>query len=116
MSVSVFSTSHRESLLVGSAIHRRMKAGAFELILKPAFTPYVLGVEQSNDPGGVSTYPGHPLDTDDSDTFAGDFVKYALLLTRPSRAVGVAPLKFEAHLVLPRGYCSPQPLPLIHFL
>ena len=33
-------------------------------------------------------------------------VKYAVLTTRPSRAVSVAPFKFEAHLGLSPGYRS----------
>src|SRR6516165_5252014 len=53
----------------------------------------VLGVEQSNGPGGISLVaPVRPLDTDGSDTFAGDFVKYAVLIGRAH------PFKYEAHL------------------
>jgi hypothetical protein len=59
--------------------------------------------------------PGCSVDTDASDTFAGDFVKYVIRI-RLSGPVGVTPFKFEAHLGLPRGYCPPQPLPSIHFL
>jgi hypothetical protein len=49
---------------------------------------------------------GHLLETNGSDTLAGGFVKYAVLITRPSGAA--TPFKFEAHLGLSRGYCSPQ--------
>jgi hypothetical protein len=74
-----------------------------------------LGVEQSNNPRGVPllAMAVGALDIDGSNTFAGDFVKYGVLTSRFSRT---DPLKCEAHLGPPRGYYSPQPLPLIYFL
>jgi hypothetical protein len=40
----------------------------------------VLGVEQLNGSGGAALVPGCSVDTDASDTFAGDFVKYSYAL------------------------------------
>jgi hypothetical protein len=42
--------------------------------------------------------PVRPLDTDGSDTFAGDFVAYAVLINRISPA---DPVKYETHLDAP---------------
>jgi hypothetical protein len=76
----------------------------------------LLGVEQSNcsDEVALVVGAGHFVETDGSDTLTGSFVKYAVLITGPSGAVTA--FKFKAHLGLRRDYCSPQPLPLIHFL
>jgi hypothetical protein len=70
----------------------------------------VLGVEQSNCPGGAALVAGagHLVETDGSDTLAGGFVKYTVLITRPSGAV--TPFKFEgicASLMatVPRSLC-----------
>jgi len=56
----------------------------------------VIGVEKSNGPGGLprTASARRPFDTDDSDIFAGDFVRYAVLISRPSCA---EPIKYEAH-------------------
>src|SRR5262249_48893787 len=57
-------------------------------------------VEKSNGPGRVppTADAGRPSDADGSDTFAGDFVRYAVLVRRPSCA---EPIKYEAHFDYP---------------
>ena len=61
------------------------KGDAFRMRVEDAD---VLGVEQSNGPGGLALVAGagHLVEADGSDTLTGGFVKYAVLITRPSRA------------------------------
>jgi hypothetical protein len=63
-----------DALHEGDAFHTRVEAA--------------LGVEKSNGPNRAPLVAdaGRLLDTDGSHTFAGDFVRYAVFVSRPSRA------------------------------
>jgi hypothetical protein len=60
----------------------------------------VLGVKKSNGPGGVPVVADARRlpNTNGSDAFAGDFVTYAVLISRTSPA---DPFKYEADLDTP---------------
>jgi hypothetical protein len=85
-----------------------MKATHSVCVLK---LPTCLESNSQNCPGGVALVAG-----------AGHLVDWVsthlpvVSSNTPYSLPVVTPFKFEAHLGLPRGYCSPQPLPLIHFL